>query len=695
MRTLSILALVTWLSPWATAQTVTSQEVAADETVTVESPKINREAFTGVPGTRSILETPYSIQSYDSALIEEEQHVTANQVLRHDPALTNASPPGGFTAFNLSFRGFPSGSDAITFYGMGPGAMFSGSLGQLYSVERLDVIKGPSAGLGSLSQSPGVGGAVNVMPKLPLDRNRSTAALGFRERGILSGHVDVNRRLDESTAVRLNLASEAGETFYGGRDERDVAALALKQNLGSNATLILGYDQIRIKSEGYQNGFVLASGVPVPRAPDPSRNHFQKWTWLEQEWNYGYTSLQWSFAPDWNLFVQGLYGIRRRPILSSGTGLIQSEEGEMLLRPNYFAKGTRYKPFFGGNAFLSTRLATGSCQHAITLSYLSSGFTFRTAQGGRLDPIPSHLYQPVYVERPELNTEAIGITSEVEASTLALTDDIEVSERLSLLVGVRKNQLQAANFDVATREKTLDRTDKNEAPFGAISYEVWDQSRLYLSYTQGLERGGVAPVSATNADEIMPPVRNHQVELGVKSEAWREVFLAAALFQIERGLEYLDADTNTYRQDGLQRNRGLELSADGHLSDAWSVKAGLLLLDPRIVRRGTVLEKRAPGAPAITLPLTVAWKWNTRLGLSTSLYHFGRQYVDASNSRRLKPWTRFDAGLSLAVFIAERPLTVNVQVENIGNQRYWASAAGGQLALGSPEIWKLALRMTL
>lgn len=662
----------------------------ADETVVVSGTRKALDTFTGVLGSRPLTETPFSIQVFDSDRIGFD--VTANQVLRRDPALTNVATAGGFSAFNLGFRGFPSGADAISFYGMGPGAMFSGSLGQLYSVDRLEVIKGPSAGLGSFSPNAAVGGAVNIVPKLPFLDNRSTLTLGARELGIVSGHLDLNRSLGDRSAVRLNLASESGKTFYEGRDERDVLALSLRHELSDNAELILGYDQMRVRSEGYQNAFVLASGVPVPKAPNPNQNHFQKWTWLQQEWNYGYGSLEWKFAADWKLFVQGLYGIRRRPILSSGTGLIRSEDGDMLLRPNYFAEGTRYKPFYGGNIFLSHKLVTGPWIHQLTLSSLMNGFTFITAEGGALTPIPSHLYRPIYTERPALTITGRGRSSEVQAHTQAFSDDIQLNEQWSLLLGVKDSLLRSDSYDVTSGEKTLHRKDKGTTPFGAVSYKVNPRTLTYLSYAKGLERGAVAPAAAANADEIMPPVYNHQLELGLKSSGISGLFLTAALFEIRRGLEYLDADSNVYLQNGLQRNRGLELNASGLIGERLTLQAGLLLLVAKIVQVDALRNKKAPGAPSLTLPLTLDYQWNENWNVSGSLYHFGKQSVDAANTRELKPWTRADAGLKYSMRVRERPFFVQALVENIGQQRYWASAAGGQLILGPPEIWKLALR---
>jgi|GEM_PF-2957268 iron complex outermembrane receptor protein len=665
------------------------------ERMTVRGERTDSEASPGILGLRSLESTPFSISTYDADLIARQQYVTANQVLRRDPALTNVATAGGFSAFNLSFRGFPSGADAISFYGMGPGAMFSGSLGQLYSVERLEVTKGPSAGLAGFSPQASVGGAVNVVPKLARTQNLRRFATGFRERSILSAHGDVNQVLSSSTAIRLNLASEAGETFYGGRDERDIAALSLRYDRSDSLRLIVGYDQIRVRSEGYQNAFVLAPGVPVPRAPDPNQNLFQKWTYLNQEWSYGYGSVEWDVSPDWSLLIQGVYGIRRRPLLSSGTALIQNEAGDTLLRPNYFAEGTRYKPFYGANLFLRGRAETLGLNHRLTLAYLGQGFVFKTAQGRSLATIPSNLYQPVYVERPALSTLAAGTNTDLKAHTQALSDDIALSKHTNLLIGVKNSTLLTEGFDVPTARRIQHRQDTATTPFAALSHEWTPGSSAYVSYVEGLERGGVAPASANNADRPMPPLRNHQVELGIKSRWQDSFFVTAAVFQTDRALEYLDAESNAYVQAGLQRNRGLELSWDAQFANTWTVTGGVLWIDPRIVRDGQVENRRAPGVPSFHLPLTVQWRLSQLLELSASLQHFSKQYVDIENERILSPWTRIDAGLRAETDFWQRPTVLQVSVENVAAQRYWASAAAGQLTLGAPQIWKLGIQTDL
>lgn len=672
--------------------------IAADvpaEVVTVEADRREEESRVGIFGEKSIFDTPFTVNSYDKALIEKQGSVSANQVLKNDPAVSSVFAAGGFSGFTLGFRGFPAGADAVSFMGLGPGAMWSGSLGQLYSVERIDVVKGPSAAIGAFSPQSAVGGSISIIPKKALDKPLSAINLSYRERGIVSGHVDISRPVTKDLSFRVNAAAEKGQTFYKGYDERRVLALAMTYKISDTMRLDLGYDDIHVRSEGYQNSYVLASGVKLPDPPNPMQQHFQNWSYLEQEWNYGYGSFSWDFAPEWNFKLDAIRGERRRPILSTGTALIQAEDGRMLLRPSYLAPGTAYDPFLGMNAYISTKQSTGYVSHDIALAYLYSSFDFKNSISSPLATIPSNLYHPVYVERPALNEIKTGRASQFDSSTYALTDTMKFSDTWGLMLGVKNTTLNFENYNVASETRVLNQSDSATTPLAALSYQINPALNSYLSYAEGLEKGGTAPATAANANEIMDSTGSEQLELGLKARMGESLLLSAAVFQIERDLEYLKADSNQYVQSGLQRNRGIELSVKGQLTRDLSLTGGFMAVDAKIVHSGALSGKRPAGVPHWTLPLSADYEFTRNFVANASVYHFDRQYVDPANTQRLPEWTRYDAGISHRFPIDNYKLSVSAYVENIGNQRYWSSAAAGQLALGAPEIWKFALRAEL
>jgi len=78
------------------------------------------------------------------------------------------------------------------------------------------------------------------------------------------------------------------------------------------------------------------------------------------------------------------------------------------------------------------------------------------------------------------------------------------------------------------------------------------------------------------------------------------------------------------------------------------------------------------------------------VSLNTRFLRTGGQYADQANNLSLPTWNRFDAGARYAFKVAEKDVTLRVNVENIANKDYWASANGGYLTQGDPRLVKFS-----
>ncbi|KKN65572.1 hypothetical protein LCGC14_0480450 [marine sediment metagenome] len=172
-------------SPLATAIILTlplatiNQSVLADELVmepiTVEasadasaeglSPvypggQVARGGRAGILGTRDNADTPFSITSYTSELIQDKQARSVGDVLQNDPSVRVAR---GFGNFQESYfiRGFVLSSDDTAFnglYSLLPRQYIATEL-----FERVEVLRGASNFLsGATPGGGGLGGAINL-----------------------------------------------------------------------------------------------------------------------------------------------------------------------------------------------------------------------------------------------------------------------------------------------------------------------------------------------------------------------------------------------------------------------------------------------------------------------------------------------------------------------------------------------------
>ena len=74
--------------------------------------------------------------------------------------------------------------------------------------------------------------------------------------------------------------------------------------------------------------------------------------------------------------------------------------------------------------------------------------------------------------------------------------------------------------------------------------------------------------------------------------------------------------------------------------------------------------------------------------LTGRVVHTDSQWVDATNTRAIPAWTRFDLGLRYVLVADEHPVTLRMSAENAGVKRYWYSAFGDYLVQGTPRTVK-------
>ena len=173
-------------------------------TVTTAGPVDGYRALSAFSATKTatpIEQAPQSIQVIPKSVITDQNNVTVTE------AIQNVSNAQGTNTLGIGTTG-PNG--AMTIRGFqaqqyldGLNVMYnSGDRDSLVNVERIEVLKGPNAILyGGGAGSP-LGGAVNVVSKLPTDRASAEAGFTFGTNNFLQPYFDVNQPLNaEKTAL--------------------------------------------------------------------------------------------------------------------------------------------------------------------------------------------------------------------------------------------------------------------------------------------------------------------------------------------------------------------------------------------------------------------------------------------------------------------------------------------------------------
>lgn len=205
---------------------------------------------------------------------------------------------------------------------------------------------------------------------------------------------------------------------------------------------------------------------------------------------------------------------------------------------------------------------------------------------------------------------------------------------------------------------------------------------VYASFTRGFEEIGNAPLIAVNRDEAVPAELTEQVDAGIRYQLLKELQLVAGVFEIRK--PYFDLDQeNVFRRIGDTRNRGIELSLAGALTDTLTVVAGLILIDPEVkVASGAGSSGRrvaigpVPGLLRVNLQYRLAGVEG--MTLDAKVERNSGRYA-RPDILRLPAVTTVDIGVRYDTMFMGRNVAVRLQGMNLTDQFGLLPAASGQL----------------
>ena len=202
---------------------------------------------------------------------------------------------------------------------------------------------------------------------------------------------------------------------------------------------------------------------------------------------------------------------------------------------------------------------------------------------------------------------------------------------------------------------------------------------MFGSWVTGLEESGVAPTSAINRDEVLPPVEAEQFELGVRHAITPGLTFIGALFDVSK-------PTNGFRADGSfglvgeVRHRGVEGSIAGQLDARTNVVLGAVAFEPEVtgplVDAG-VVGSRAAGISHRIVNANIERRLGDSWSVDAGLSYSGERWADTANTFKTPAVTTLSLGARRSFVLAGRPAEFRVLASNLtGAEGYWATPTG-------------------
>jgi vitamin B12 transporter len=134
--------------------------------------------------------------------------------------------------------------------------------------------------------------------------------------------------------------------------------------------------------------------------------------------------------------------------------------------------------------------------------------------------------------------------------------------------------------------------------------------------------------------------------------------------------------SGTYDNVSRARAQGLEASLTAHPFQHLDISANYTDLDARNRAPGANFDKRLQRRPSHSLSINADYRWPNRLQTGVSVLSVGHSFDNASNSRRLAPYTLVDLRAAMPI---TRQLELYGRVENLFDKHYQTIFQFGQL----------------
>ncbi|KQR63302.1 TonB-dependent siderophore receptor [Acidovorax sp. Leaf160] len=441
-----------------------------------------------------------------------------------------------------------------------------------YTLERLEVLRGPS---GMLFGAGTVAGVVNMVSKRPLQETQREVGvqLGSWNRKQLQADLSGPLTADGQWSYRLvALARDADTQVDHVPDDRRLIAPSLmwRPNAATSLLLQAHWQQDRAGSVAQ---FLPWSGTLLPnrngRLPtsrfigEPGDYYDTDRETLGYQFEHRFNDA-WTVRQNLRWARNENRGAYHYADFFKDPGGFGADPVNQRVIGRLFGQNTTRTRMATVDTHLQGRLNTGGLQHQMLLGVDWNRQTERKTDSGDAYNLPIDAFDPVYTGRPNVNP--VAVPGNQQRQTGLYVQDQMKWNRWIFVAGLRHDRV-TSGVDGTPDERSSDTTKRL-----GVMYQLDGGWTPYLSYAESF-----TPVSGTNAfGARFKPLEGEQVEAGVKymPEGGATTF-TASVYQLKEKNQLISDPTNPDNrlQAGETKNKGVELEVKTRVSSVFDLIA--------------------------------------------------------------------------------------------------------------------------
>jgi iron complex outermembrane recepter protein len=664
--------------------------VSVSEQITVTaSPDYGVQTSTTAAKMRlPILMTPRSISVIPSAVIQDQQAIREEEVLKNEASVTSrGSFLGAYESFAI--RGFLLDNtanflrDGRTYFRLASPPM--------ETVERMEVLKGPESVLYGRGAP---GGMINLVTKQPTATPYISAKFMTGSYDMYYGHLDLGGPIDKkgNFGYRTNFVYENSNSF---RDfinvERRLASGGVFWNHARGKQLRFSADYI--EDDRPQDTGLVAIGDGV--APIP-RTRFLNNPWGHYDSKVGnigafYTA---ELGRSWKLDAGFNYQDFERDRYDQQPLRLNEETGDMLNRAR---RRVNRWDFYTYNVDLTGEQRFGNRRNTILIGMNLIDIDVLNNETQRNVNLPTNIFNPTYHPNPFIETRPDSNPGNDNRLAFYVQDAFEITQKLSVVGALGVSIVSSQFFAPGQTTPGSEFSDEALVPRVGLVYRVAPRVSTYVSYSESFEPNFVV-TQGTNIGEQLAPTTGQQFEAGVKAQPNGRLTWTAAYFDLARqNIPFFDVDLDRVVERGEQVNRGFDTSFSGQITSNWTVIGSVMLLDAQFTVDPVVQGNRPAAVPKASGSLWSRYGFTRGFlrGVSVGGGWFGEgsRFGDDNNSFRLDSYSRLDLGLSYRLPIERVNVELQANIENLFDEEYFRANSRLSVFPGTPVSGRFGLRV--